>query len=284
MLDILEIHLKTAASPELSDLITQACRWFEEYELPGYQDEYTDLLMSSDNADAGDLNVQLVELTLSLQQRILSQMLIEISTECTVRQASALLEGLKSVEHCEFSDEIIDLCGLADTDGALCEILSLVTGEAAEYFYPLITNVDKSVLKRIKEVVQANSPTDVSVARDPAQDRLVVDKLLQFEKASETHLLIKDMIIAGTPLHLPFTNYYESIFEQIAALNPQQKAVQLYAASIVSSDAAHNPRSVVSVQLNKTYTSADEITPIMVAFETIVLKFHAQVSSGVTRV
>lgn len=283
MLDILEIHLKTATSPELSDLITEACEWLENYELPGYQDEYTDLLLASDNADAGDLNAQLVELTLNLQQRILSQMLIEISTECTVRQATMLLKGLRAVETTEFTDEVIVLCDSADTDGALCEILALVTGETAEYFYPLITNVDKAVLKRIKEIAQDNAPAEVIEARDPSQDRAVVDKLLRFEKVSETHLYVKDLIVGGTPLHLPFSNYYDEIFEMIAALNAQQKAVQLYAASIVSSDAKENPRSVITAQLNKTYTSADEITPITVALETIILKFHAETSSGVTR-
>lgn len=286
MLDILEIHLKAAASPELCDAVTKACEWFEDYELPGYQDEYTNLLLTADNADAGDVNAQINELTLDLQSRIFEQLSLFVSIEITVQQGNTILEALRSVERTEFSDEIVALCtSEEEVDNALCEILGLVSGQAPEYFYPLIENVDRSLLDRIKMICQQDNPNDTVSVVDPQAVRRLIDRLIRFRALADVKpLFIYDLIIAGQLLELPFAQYFRELWEDIAPVSPQMKAVQLFAASLISSDGQDNPRGVIAEELGKTYTSADEITPIITALETVILKFHADENAGVKRV
>lgn len=283
MLEILETQLRTAASPELSDAITQACEHFEDYELPGYQDAYTDLLMSSDNREAGDLNISLAALTVELQTQILDQLLILVGEDITVQQGNLILKTLRQLETTEFNEIIVDLCDDQDTDNALCEILGIVSGLSPEDFYGVVHNVDRCVLDRIKMVSQQNGADTISPI-NVENVRKLIDRLIAFRNfTGKNRIHIYDDILNGQMLGLPFEQYYRSGWEAIIPLNAQDKAVQLIAMTIVSDDARENPRPAVVNALSKTYTSADEITPIVTAFESILLKFHAEETSGVTR-
>jgi hypothetical protein len=283
MLDILEIHLKSAASPELADSITKACELFESYELPGYQDVYTDLLLSSDNADPGDLNTDLINLTVDMQLMILEQLLILIDGDLTVRQGNIILNAMKSVETTEFNSQVISLCSEVDTDEALCEILSLVSGEPVENFYPLISNIDQCVLDKIKMVCQQNQFTgDTINPIDIGRVRQLVDRLIKYKDfTGNRSLFIYEFILSGQLVDLPFKTYYNDIWESIAALTPNEKAIELFAVTLVSSDSNNNPKELISEMLSKTYTSADEVTPIIAAFENIAFKFRSNETSNV---
>lgn len=277
MLDILETHLKTACSPEMTDAVTQACELFEDYELPGYQDAYTDLLLTSDNLDVGDLNTALTQLTVDMQLQVLQQMLIVIEEEITMQQGNMLLKALRQVESTEFNNVVISLCSEPDTDEVLCEILSIVSGEPVENFYNLITNIDQCVLDRIKMVCQQNNTEDTVSPIDIRHTREVVDRLIQYKNfIGNKPLFVYDYILDGEPIELPLEVYYDDMWNDIASLNPQEKAIQLFAATLVSSDSNSEPKSFISKMLNKTYTSVDDVTPIINALENIILKFHAK--------
>jgi DNA-binding protein Fis len=279
MLDILETHLKSAASPELSDAITEACDLFETYELPGYQDAYTDLLLSSDNLDIGDLNTNVVNLTLEMQSLVLEQMLISTSEDSTVRQRNLLLKGLRLIETTEFNEDIIALCTETDTDEALCEIISTVTGEPVENLYQLVSNVDRCVLDRIQMVCQQNSNDDTISPIDTGRVRKIVERLISYKDFVKKPLFIYDYILNGQQVDCPFEMYYTDMWDHISALRPYEKATELYAAALISDDGI-NPKSLVTKMLTKTHSSIDEITPIVNALEDIIVKFKAKTVSS----
>jgi hypothetical protein len=283
MLDILEIHLKSAASPELTDSITEACELFESYELPGYQDAYTDLLLSSDNADPGNLNSDIVNLTIDMQLMVLEQLLILVTDDITVRQGNILLKAMQSVEATEFNSQVISLCSEVDIDESLCEILSLVSGESVENFYTLINNVDQCVLDKIKMVCQQNQLTEDTISPvDVKRVRKLINELIKFKDFSNNRpLFIYQSILDGQVVDLPFEVYYNDIWESIGALNPEEKAIELFAASLISSDSNSGSRQFITKMLSKTYTSADDITPIVTAFENITSKFRSKETSDV---
>lgn len=285
MLDILEIHLSSAASPELADSITEACELFEIYELQGYQDTYTDLLLSSDNTDPGNLNIDLINLTVDMQLLVLEQMLILPIGDVTIRQGNMLLKAMRAVEATEFNSQIVSLCSEVDIDESLCEILSLVSGEPVENFYPIIGNVDQCVLDKIKMVCLQNQLTEDTINPiDVKRISSLVNELIKFKDFTDNRpLFIYESVLNGQLIDLPFEVYYDSMWESIAALNPEEKAIELFAASLVSSNTNSNSKQFVTKMLNKTYTSADEVTPIVTAFENIISKFRSKEISNVGR-
>jgi hypothetical protein len=284
MLDILEMHLKSATSPELSDAITEACDLFETYELPGYQDAYTDLLLTADNLDIGDLNTNLTNLTLEMQSLVLEQMLIHVNEDATIQQCNLLLRGLRLIETTEFNEDIIALCSETDVDNALCEIIATVTGESVENLYQLINNTDQCVLDRIKMVCQQSNSGDTISPIDTNHVRQIVERLIRYKNSIDNRpLFVYDSILDGQPIELPFEVYYDDMWNNIAALNPQEKAIELYAAVLVSSDAISDPKPFITKMLNRTYTSIDEVTPIITALDKIILKFNAEDTPGIHR-
>lgn len=279
MLDILEFYLKTSASPEVADAVTKACELFEDYDLPGYQDVYTDLLMSSDNADFNDLNTNIISLTIELQRAVLEQLLILVDSDFTIQQGNLLLESMSRIEASDFNEEIISLCDDSDYDNSLCEILSLVSGVSTESFYPLIENIDQCVIDRIKMVCQQNSVNDTISPIDTVHVRQVINRLIRYKNFVDNKpLFIYDSIKNGQLVDLPFKAYYDEMPEVFWSLQPQEKAIQLIAGVLVSSDVNSNPKKFITEQLSRTMTSIDHITPIIVAFDSILNKFYSEES------
>ncbi len=279
MLELLESHLKASASPETLDAVTKACEWFEQYELPNYQEAYTDLLMSADNTDAGDITTQIHALTQELQYSILQQLSVNTADDFSIQQGNVVLQALSDLEKTEFNDEIVVLCnGDYEPDTALCEILSVVSGQPPEYFYTFIQGIDRALIERIKVLCEK----EIAPNTDPQSNRALIERLLRFKNyKDDTVLFIYDMLIDGEHTQLPFEQYFNAMKDRLIELKPAEIATQLFAASIVSSDACSNPRPVISTALAKTYSSADEITPIMTTVESLILKFHAEETSGV---
>lgn len=279
MLEILETYLRTSVSPETADSITVACELFETYELPGYQDAYTDLLLCADNNDISDLTTEVVNLTTELQLLVMDQMLLSVDRDISVQQGNLLLRALRQVESTDFNDEIIVLCDDADTDNSLCEILSIVSGKPVEDFYPIINSVDRCVLDRIKIICQQQNENSYSEYYDSERAHQLVDSLLKYRKfLNNKPLIIYDLLLNGKPLELPFEHYYNELWESIAALDSEEIAIQLFAAAIISYDA----RESLTELLTKTFSSIDKITPIVVAFENISIKFNTAITSGIS--
>lgn len=293
MLEILDVHLKTAASPEVYNAVEQALDLFEEFGLTEYSIGYEEILLMADNEGASESISKICALTSDLQDTILGQLRIDLVDEASISEANTILLSLKRLESTEYFDNIIAICDqVAAPEEALAEILSLVSGVDEERLIILLQTVDKLTIDAIKLAMERLSLSHDAMLQ-PAKDKVYVDSLKAYKAALDDQwLYIYDLVSAGEPLGQPYAQYHHEIIDQmearqrtepvIASMFAIEIGVQLFAGALISSDGSGgNLRDVVMGELQKTYgDSLDRITPIYEELNSLLIKFQAYRESG----
>lgn len=287
MLNTLKVHLSTAASPELQAAVEEACDWFDHFELPGWQLLYEELLFTLDNNELNDNVAAIAELTLDLQHILLNNFQIQVTAEASISRLNKIIRCLRDLESTEMADDVLAICSeQGDCVEVFSAILSLMTAEPAETYYECLTSVGQALIQRISETIQKLSLVENhDDVIDVTGDRKRVDRLKKFMvNAGVETTKVLSLILNGVKLGLSFEDYYIEIVDGASPQHPEQTAIELYAASICSSDACEKPRDVVLKALNRTYSSLDIITPLLIAFDAVSLKNHIAETSGVKEV
>lgn len=284
MLDMLKTYLQDNADALLTASILRALELFDEYELEDYESGYLDIMMTLDNSGLSDGIVSITDLTRTLQDLILSQMGIELSEDTKIRQANTVLEVMRNLEATDMCSDIVVICTESSEPAeTLCEIIHSVSGLPAEEFYDVVFNVSDALIDRIREICEKQS-SDHRSAIDREQSRKAIERLKRFKLfiGEDVDLAIWTCIMEFTPLLQEFSLYYDKIIDKVKEdKSIKGKAIHLFGATIVSSDAVSSPKEYIQEELNKTFTSIDEITPIMVAVQQVILDFESWESSGV---
>lgn len=293
MLEILDVHLRTAASPEIFNAIEQAFDLFEEFGLTEYTIGYEEILLMGDNEGVSESILKICSLTSDFQDEILNQLRIDLVDEASVSEGNTILLALKKLESTEFFDNIIQVCeDVPAPEEALAEILALVSGIDEERLIILLQTVDPLTIQAIKLAMEKLSSTHQALLQ-PAEDKVYADSLKAYKAALDGQwLYIYDLVEAGEPLGQPYAQYHHEIIDQMEARQRTEPVlasrfaielgVQLYAGAIISSDGANNVRDVVMVELNKTYgDSLDRITPIYNEINSLTIKFQAYREAGI---
>jgi hypothetical protein len=294
MLEILDVHLKTAASPEIYNSISQAFDLFEEFGLTEYTVGYEDILLTADNEGASESVLKVCSLTSDLQDTILAQLRIDLVDEASVSEANTILLALKKLESTEYFDNIIQICDQVPApEEALAEILSLVCGVDEERLIILLQTVDTLTIAAIKMAMEKLSSEHAALLQ-PAEDQVYVESLKAYKAALDDQwLYIYDLVEAGEPLGQPYAQYHREIIDQMEARQRTQPViasvfaieigVQLFAGALISCDGSGgNLRDVVMVELEKTYgDTLDRITPIYTEINSLLIKFQAYREAGI---
>lgn len=293
MLEILDVHLKTAASPEIYNAISQAFDMFEAYGLTEYNVGYEDILMSADNEGASESIQRIMALTSQLQDYILQQLRVDLVDEATVSEGNQILLGLRRLEQTEYADNILEICQhVMSPEEALAEILALVNGTDEERVIILLETVDPATIAAIR-VMMEKLINDQAALKQPEEDKAFAETLKLYRAALDNQwLYIWDLVEMGEPLGQPYAQYHTEIINQmeerqktapvLAKAFAIEIAAQLMAGALISSDAGTgNLRDIVMGELQKTYgDSLDRITPIYNEINSLTIKFQAYREAG----
>lgn len=285
MMEELSTHLSTSVTPEVQAAVQEAFELFDQYGVQDYETAYLDALMTGDNHDPMGVTQALLDLTSGYQDEILTNLLVTLSDDTTVAQGNTVLRVLKQLEDTELTQEVQVICAESqDPAEALCDLISLITGEPSESYYELIDEVGAELIERIRQTVQPADQSEGVQPVDSGDTKAMLDRLKAFQEFSGKKSKVLGLLILDMPLGLPYHEYYLALREDIEPLKPADMARELYAAALVAQDTQGNPRTAILAELNATYTSADKITPIATAMETLILQFQAAVTAGVKKV
>lgn len=286
MLDALHEYLATASSPEYMAAVEEAYQWFERFGLDDYDTAYMDLLMTFDNMDPPDAVDQLNQLTTELQHYLLKQQEVEVDEDLTVAQLNVILKMLSDIQDSELVDDISNIVNQeTDTVDRFCGLLGLMTSVEPAMYYDQISSISEALLQKIKDQVTRNAEDDPAHAIDVNANREYVGKLQEFRLAMEDRPLIAyNLLIDGVLPGRPFSEYYDTIIPFLPTSDPKNAAVELYAAALISKDMVGDVREKILQALNKTYTSIDIITPIVVELDQLLLNYHVKLTSGIKEV
>ena len=285
MMEELSTHLSTSVTPEVQAAVQEAFELFDQYGVQDYETAYLDALMTGDNHDPMGVTQALLDLTSGYQDEILTNLLVTLSDDTTVAQGNTVLRVLKQLEDTELTQEVQVICAESqDPAEALCDLISLITGEPSESYYELIEEVGAELIERIRQTVQPIDQSEGVQPVDPGDTKAMLDRLKTFQEFTGKKSKVLGLLVLDMPLGLPYHEYYLALREDIESLKPADMARELYAAALVAQDTQGNPRTAILAELNATYTSADKITPIATAMETLILQFQAALTAGVKKV
>jgi hypothetical protein len=285
MLDALDEHLRTSASPELHAAVMEACDWFEKYSVVEWQDRYTELFMLLDNAELSDSVIAISDLTFNLQKVLLTQFQIEVNEDVRISTLNLILRALSEVEATELAQDISYICS---EEGDCVEIFSAVlhqlTVYPAEDFHQAIKSVSRALIDKIKEVcdkqiVDEDQPIDLE------KDKKTVSQLRSLLKMANTDsVLVYNLIKDGMRLNMPFKDYYDKIITYIPSKEPDRAALEVLSACLVSQDASEKPLEIAMESLSRTFSNIDELTPIQISLSNLILKFESVKNSNMNGV
>lgn len=285
MLDILEEHLRTGASPETYAMVNQAWDLFQQFGLDDIDVGYTEILLMGDNEGASETITKICDLTTQYQDAILSQLQIDLVDEATVSEGNLILMGMKKLEHYEHMDLVAQVCEEnRQPEEALAEILTLVTGVEEERLLILIETVGDKLIESIATLAHGGS--DLRELQDVETVKVYAQNLMAYyEAVDHVWLYVYDAVQKGEALGKPYAEYHSEIIvameeKQVTErMLPKQYsialAVQLFAGAIVSVDGKDNPRLAISNELAKTYGDLDRVTPVYMEVDSLTIKFQS---------
>lgn len=286
MLDALQEYLKTATPAEYQIQVEEAHRWYERFGLEGYELEFTDLLMTVDNADSGQFQDELTNLVIRLQKNILQQMQIELAEDLTIAKINEVLKFISDIEDTELVDDVCSIIeGQTDATDRFCQLMALLNSTEPEVYYDVVHSVPEVLLTKIKETVQMNELDDDVPVIDVELNRQLLAKLRTFiDTMGNKPPIVYNLMVDGLSPGLKFEEYYEKITPFLASSDPNKAAYELISAAMISRDIPGSPRDVIAQSLNDTFTSLDIITPFLVSLDQMFLDFNSKLKSGIKEI
>jgi hypothetical protein len=286
MLDALQEYLKTSTPLEYQIQVEEAHTHFERFGLQDHEVAFMDLLMTVDNEDRANFQDELTGLVTELQRHVLKQLEIELVEDLSIAQINQVLNFVSDIEDTELVDDVCNIIdSQTDTSDKLCQLMGLLNSQEPEHYYDLILSVSETLLIKIKETVQKNTDEDDVVPIDIETNRKLLTQLNVFMSAMDRKPpIVYNLMIDGINPGLKFEEYYTKISPYLTSTDPQKSAYEIISATKVCKDIEGNVRDTVTEHLNKTFNSIDIVTPVLVAYDQMLLDFNHRVTSGIKRV
>lgn len=272
MLDILDDYLSGATSPEVVESVRQAHMLFDAYGMDTYEQGFEEILMTADNLDshAGvDLTVQL---TRSLQYKVLREHGITLNPDLFISRLNLYLDAILRTQNFGNPAALFSVLSLEhDPVEIAAEMFALVMGLGPEELLPDIEQVDPALLTlivtRLDEHHVADTPEVVAQknGRIKAYNNFV--QLLEIRQLKVAYLLENGIDVAH-----PVLVYLNLLGKDFDEMEPKAIAQELVAMCLISSDAHDNPREVINTKLEWFVSDLDKITAVSLIVNDILLK------------
>jgi uncharacterized protein involved in tolerance to divalent cations len=198
-----------------SDLICQ----FDRDEI----NEYIEMYITGCEETDGD-NIVLdkaMQLYSDTITSILNDFAITVTEDTDISMLNQLLIEICKIEEYEDSETILKLLSLdTSNEEKLADILSVVGIKDVSEYLECITEVDSSLLEKIKEKIQYSSFTVEDEIMSIDENQIVIkeitDKLkLIINRLDNKHLYTIEFIKSGAKIGLKFNQYLDLVFDNI---------------------------------------------------------------------
>ena len=286
MLDILNMYLSSACTPELKSSIEIAHSVFDKIHLDAYEQGYEEILMLDGTVDNDTTLTRIVNLTKEIQARVLGEHEVVLQEDTSIDIYTLFIIGLYQIQIYENKDDISKLTALAiSPEEIFAELMALVIEKNADELLPHIQSVSQFLITRIAELA-AGVGDDIS-DEDHDQQLRHIKAFKQFCDYIETKpKFISEIIEQNVGVGYPFIIYANIIKDHLDHvvmvvnnpddITPKQAAYELIAACLISSDGIDNIRSTIKEHIDKLISDINSITKVDIAVSDILLGFKIQ--------
>lgn len=241
---LIEGYIKNTFHPDFCDLIKEAFILMDNFELPDYEFDFVNLLLSSDDAMPQATQDHFTTLIHQKLDFIIHSHLITLNDTTALHQKVAVLEGLYAVQHLnDYSNIVTILDSEYDHEEKLAEILEQVANITSLEFLTILKKFDKAILDTLKNYIYGKELNEGKIFTSYTEtQRNIINNLKLFKKFNNDkkclgiHLLDSSVLI-GAPLkaYVPYVNDY------LTNNDYKQLSLDLFSLLLLSNEGFNNP-------------------------------------------
>jgi len=282
MLAILKDYLATAVTTEMNNVIINAHRLFDILEVPDYEKGFEEILMLDDNVDQGSTQTSIIELTKTLQHKVLLEHGITLVEDAQIETLSIFIKGILDIQDYEDNATIMKVASIPGMpEEVFAEILALVTTLTVEELMDSIESVNQLVVTRICNLFSDYDQEQTSEQEQMAQIKYKNMYTLISELYPDAVFSITAYLQNGLDLGYPFLIYINLIGSELEDLPVELAALNLFMICMISEDGIVSPRAVIHEHIQKYIFDIDKITKIDIEIGNLLMKLNNSIVGGI---
>lgn len=271
MLDILDSYLSDTTTPELKEAVRQSHVLFDQFGLDTYERDFEEILATGDEADSHAVVDEVVQLTRSIQFKILNEHGVVISEDAAISRLNVYLEVLKRIPDYDNPGALFSLLSVQNQPEELAaEIFALVSGKAPEDLITDIMVIDPQLFQKIAEELD-----NKHVAEDDETTVLKRSRIAAYKQYVEAtglkELKLAHLLASGMDVGHPVLVYLNLLGRDFDEMDAEAIAKELVGMCLISSDANENPRDAIKKHLENFVSDMDKLTKVYILVGSILL-------------
>ena len=282
MLDILKDYLATAVTIEMKDAIVKAHHLFDIIQLPDYEKGFEEILMLDDTVDQGVTQSVIIDLTKSLQHKILLEHGVTLHEDADMEVLSNFIQGIILLQSYSDRATILRVAALPGTpEEVFAELIALVVACPADELVNDIESVNQLLIGRICDMAEDFVERPPTEAEQIAQIKYKNMFTRISELFSGVAFGITPYLQNGLDLGYPFLIYITLIGTELEELPIDLIALNLFMLAMISEDGIDKPRAVIQEHIGEYIFDIDKVTRIDIEIGNLLLKLNNDLVGGI---
>lgn len=272
MLALLDDYLSTATTPEIKAIIVEANEVFDRLSYEGCDTRYDEIVMMADIMEMGEPVSQIMQYTKEQMEHLLKLHGIHLADDLDLPMMTKLMDGILDLIGYENVDELNATITVGDSpEETFAELLTLTTDLSVEEVLISVEEVNPFFISQLKETIN-----QVAMESEAPNDFEYIERLTGYcTFRGQPALEILEYISQGLKFGYTFVTYANLIGRQLEEMPIDKAADELIVMALISSDGHHNPRAVISPNLENYIADPNKITKIDVLVSDLLLRFDA---------
>lgn len=235
MLNDLEAYLEASTTPELRDLILDACEVLTNAGVDNHLFLLRNVMGEAENGDFDLVYGGIVGTLVPLLRHNLGEFGIKLVEEVELPVLVSMFEALNTIEDWDDPDTLNALSEAPEgNEEALADILEVVGDMTSSDYLMVLESVSEDLMKRIGEITTRYNAGPQPAVELVERARKRLRELFDKDHYGEDSLFVQ-RLVDGLRLGLDFHPTVEPLLPQIAELEPDAMARELVALAYASS-------------------------------------------------
>jgi hypothetical protein len=238
VLENLESYLETAASPQLRDLVMDACKTLETAGVDQHLFMLNVVLEQVESTESDILTLGICGTLIPVMTQTLREFGIQLTEDADLRVVNSILKGLQAISNWDDPDTLNGLTQAVEgEEAALADILSIVGDLTVGDYMQVLLEVSPDLLDRIAQETDRATfepqPDSVAVAAAQIRLRTLLPKA-QFNEDSIFVYALDNGLRLGLPFELCLAPYLEALYSHPIEKLGQELVAFAYASSLTT--------------------------------------------------
>ena len=261
------------------DLIQDAVKVFEKYNLATYLDNYAAVLFDNDLKTDEENVKSIVAQTDLLLNYLLEQQGIFTNEEIPLYQLIELCNAVFDITDYEDKTQLFRLIETYDSPSELlAELVALVSNLKPELVLSFNLTVSENLPHTLKAIL--SEPVDTEGLVDSQTLTEIKKRYLAFKNMIGKAIYSDNYLSEATSIGLPFSVYLSLYQQDSTKLSeefidpiPNLIALDLVGMALLSNDGYNNPLMTIKGQINSLYAEIEKTTKLIISVSNIVQQY-----------